>query len=863
MERAGGVVPIESLLAHRDWVRRLARALARDESGADDLEQEAWLRAMRRPPSHAASLRGWLGTVLRRLAVDRGRSERSLARREESASRGEATVPSPADLVAEAEAHRRVVEAVLSLEEPYRTTVLLRWFEDLPPTELARRLGVPVETVRSRLRRAGERLRERLGGDRDGGSAWKAALLPLVARGQPDPVAPWTGVPWKGVAIMGAKSTKAAVAAGAVLAFGLGWWLLSSPGGLLGQGGGDPAAATLASARPVRGRGGSAAPGSEVATEPGAARPAADPGSAGGAPAAPADPPPPTRFEKGQDRISGRVVDPAGGAATGVRVRLLSMEKMLGPGESLPAPTREAETDEHGRFGFDGFGAADVYLCVRLDAPGYLKRETWVGPGTHRIEFVLVTARPLGGVVVDRDTGAGIEGMLILVRPADAGPLGPVFPARTGADGAFALADLAEGRYTVEAGEPAGNPAGPASAYVPAKVEGVAAGTTDLRVVLSKGLSISGTILDASGRPVTSPVTVTVLGKTGKGGPDYSRYRYQVVGRPDVAGALTGRRKDFDGTFTVPGLPPGNYDLTFTPEAAKDADPSLPVPVTATTVADVPAGTDGLRVTMRSGKPLTGFLVDDAGEPVKTVAYLYVYLPGGPPGGTPLLTAMSKEDGTFATPPLDEGCPYDVLVVMNEGYMQARVNGLFAGDPPAKVVLTRAAAISGLVQDEDGRPVGAGIPVSARGENVDQMKPGSGMVAYTQPDGAFRIDGLGTALFTLVAGGGETAFAPGPPTRGVKAGSKDLILKVRKGVVLSGVLQDGDGRPFKTHYLGGSGIDHVGGVTSWTRVENEEGRFTLRGLPAGKVRLACYAGETFVPLGDFTAPAEDVVVKVP
>ena len=154
MDRSEGVVPIESLLAHRDWVRRLARALARDESGADDLEQEAWLRAMRHPPAHAGSLRGWLGTVLRRLAVDRRRTEQGRARREELAARRETPVPSPADLVAEAEAHRRVVEAVLSLEEPNSSTVLLRWFEDLPPTELARRLGVPVETVRARLRRA-------------------------------------------------------------------------------------------------------------------------------------------------------------------------------------------------------------------------------------------------------------------------------------------------------------------------------------------------------------------------------------------------------------------------------------------------------------------------------------------------------------------------------------------------------------------------------------------------------------------------------------------------------------------------------------------------------------------------------------
>ncbi len=43
--------PIEALLAEREWVRHLARTLARDESAADDLEQEAWRAALERPPA--------------------------------------------------------------------------------------------------------------------------------------------------------------------------------------------------------------------------------------------------------------------------------------------------------------------------------------------------------------------------------------------------------------------------------------------------------------------------------------------------------------------------------------------------------------------------------------------------------------------------------------------------------------------------------------------------------------------------------------------------------------------------------------------------------------------------------------------
>src|SRR5205823_5109556 len=84
---------------------------------------------------------------------------------------------STADVVAEAESHKRLVLAVLELPEPYRSTVLLRWFEDLAPRDVAGRTGVPVETARTRLKRAHGMLRARL--DRDAGG-W-APALPLAA----------------------------------------------------------------------------------------------------------------------------------------------------------------------------------------------------------------------------------------------------------------------------------------------------------------------------------------------------------------------------------------------------------------------------------------------------------------------------------------------------------------------------------------------------------------------------------------------------------------------------------------------------------------------------------------------------------
>jgi RNA polymerase sigma factor (sigma-70 family) len=170
---------IETLLAEREWVRNLARVLAGNGPDADDLEQEAWVAALRSPPERPGPVRGWLATVLRRRCLDAGRAAARRAAREAAAARPEA-LPSAAESVARAESLRRVVEAVLSLEEPGRSTVILRYFDGLGPRAIADRTGVPLETVRTRLRRALLELRERLGEDARRRRAW-LLLLPAAA----------------------------------------------------------------------------------------------------------------------------------------------------------------------------------------------------------------------------------------------------------------------------------------------------------------------------------------------------------------------------------------------------------------------------------------------------------------------------------------------------------------------------------------------------------------------------------------------------------------------------------------------------------------------------------------------------------
>ena len=170
-------VETDELLRHAAWVRQLAGRLVADAQGADDAAQETMMAALRRPPSRAVDLRRWLAAVLRNNVRIARRAGERRRRRERQAAVSE-RLPATSDLVEKLSMHRALVEEVQQLDEPYRTTILLRYFEGRSLREVARDFAVPVSTVSSRLRKAEQTLRDRL--DRRAGSrrAWVSALVP-------------------------------------------------------------------------------------------------------------------------------------------------------------------------------------------------------------------------------------------------------------------------------------------------------------------------------------------------------------------------------------------------------------------------------------------------------------------------------------------------------------------------------------------------------------------------------------------------------------------------------------------------------------------------------------------------------------
>ncbi|MEU3059797.1 sigma-70 family RNA polymerase sigma factor [Streptomyces subrutilus] len=138
---------------------------AGDAQRAEDLVQETLVRVWQHPEALASgheSLRPWLFTVARRLAIDARRAR--LSRPREVAPEELEQAPSPVDAVAGSVTAIDVRRAVGSLGAEHREVLLQVYFRDRSVAEAAAELGIPAGTVKSRTHYALRALRADLQG---------------------------------------------------------------------------------------------------------------------------------------------------------------------------------------------------------------------------------------------------------------------------------------------------------------------------------------------------------------------------------------------------------------------------------------------------------------------------------------------------------------------------------------------------------------------------------------------------------------------------------------------------------------------------------------------------------------------------
>lgn len=155
-----------------DDVHRFALSLTRDEADADDIVQDTYLRAYRSWHTYlpGSDCRRWLFTICRNVFL-RSR-ERSRPMLELEAPEVDALAASSIhaaavrdgvdDIVARLDVMPAISNALATVPEPFRTTVIIVDVEDQSYEAAAEILDVPIGTVRSRLFRGRRLMQERL-----------------------------------------------------------------------------------------------------------------------------------------------------------------------------------------------------------------------------------------------------------------------------------------------------------------------------------------------------------------------------------------------------------------------------------------------------------------------------------------------------------------------------------------------------------------------------------------------------------------------------------------------------------------------------------------------------------------------------
>jgi len=840
-EMAGSAPLNDDLLAHREWLTRLAAALVGD-AGAEDVVQDTYEVALAKPPAKPGPLRPWLGGVARNLARMATRGRRRRERREQALPEA-AEPPSPEEVVARAELYQRIGALVLELPEPLRSTVLLRYVEGMSAADIARSQGIPGGTVRARLKDALDRIRATLDTERRERGAWVRLLVPLPAA-----LAGGLLVKTKIVIVI---VLIAVVVAGTRLA------------GLWGGGSSSEAPQPAAAAR------------SPAATTPVAIAPASS------SAASPREQPVIHDDDpRGTLRLEGQVIDerdaPVAGATVAIdsnppliveteadgafvfeglirrdyRLEATADERYAGPArlrlgdkpepvtlrlrkggtlevavteratgapvagaevELRSALTWKATTDSQGIARVRGVGAGWAPLAVR--APGFAPNAVMVSTSgapesAERVAVVLARGAAISGRVID-EAGKPIAGARVVATNASE-PLPVVDPRRdgvvTGTDGAFAIAALSAGtwRLTATAGERA-----PVTS-VPLSVDGEHA-RRGVELVMTEGAVVRGTVLDATGAPVAGAEIRVVA----RGFVDWRPRRQAFSGT--------------DGTFAITGLARRAVEVVAWHDSGASA--IAPVDLAATPKAQ-------LTLALDVKGAISGTVVDRAGQPLGDAQVIAE--PDWSGGMADRVAwsvrgvqqAVTDQGGAFRFAGLPDGAYR--LRAARPGASEAALDLASSvtakpGDSAVKIVVAADGRITGKLQLPDATaPLAFSVALGS-----------SRPVAFSSKDGAFALPAAAGSYPVTFSGFGFVTIAK--PATVTEGKDTDLgTITVNPGRSISGRVVDETGVPVAKATVAAGSLLTGGGAELYIKDESigakdtetdADGRFVLDGFP--------------------------------
>lgn len=883
----GRTTTLEELLTETGWMRRLAVRLAGDSHLADDIVQDTWIAAMRRPPEEGESARPWLAKVLRNALRMRVRTDGRRASREQAALILHDEVPTPESLVAKTEAQRLLAGLVLRLEEPYRSTVLLHFGEGMTLADIARSQGIAASTARGRLKTSLDQLRAWIQAETGDRRRW--ALAPLLA------------LP-KGV-VMAQKTSKLVAAVLLLLALLVvgGIFLLTERGGVGGDdqpmsargipspspGGGPASSGGVDESGPVwlsqpgvtprriAGRviyrGAPVANASVVlaslASESGVVPPARSSTNAAGefdfglrpamewsvrasAPSRtgasvaldlrnPVSSPPPDRLEielgACEAALIGTVRDASGGAVAGARLARLTQ----GGATAVPGGVA-AETDDEGAYELCVERAWPGRVLVEVSAVGYgalVFRGLVLG--RVKVDFALVPEATIVGRVVRDDSGEPVPKAHVFVAQ---GPWGIESTAWRGTftdrEGRFRIEKVAAGRHLVFAraegmvGSPRGTPV----------VVGAGQTSEEIEIRLEAGSVLRGVVVQ-DGDPIPGA-------------------RVTAIAWDGIRSARTAVSQQ-DGSFALEEVPRGEVHFGAWPyEVVRPTSYQVERSEQNGLVLEVESlGSIAGRV-VRGVQPVAGARVHIHGpnerelEPIRTDAE-GEFVARGLRSGPWILFGESEREGRFGRAPetvqLARGETKDVTIDLAYG-----------------------AAIAGVVVDQDGGPV-AGVSVQFFHTAIDDAgaavssEDGSFRAATMTGGGSYRVSVRpfqGASVTLRPAVGGEFPLITVPDRDSEVTGIVLAVQLDRRSI--AGRVIDSSGSPVADARVSAAAVED-GAEPSFFRwvhyaaaTTDFEGRFSIGDLSKGTYALQARASSgAEARATGIRAGRDDVVLTLP
>jgi protocatechuate 3,4-dioxygenase beta subunit len=502
---------------------------------------------------------------------------------------------------------------------------------------------------------------------------------------------------------------------------------------------------------------------------------------------------------------------------------------------------------------------------VEAFAGGHLPlRRPW--PPEGRSALSLEPAARLAGRVIDQ-AGAPVAGATLLASSSlSRRPGGGSSEEKTRGqeDGRFLFANLVPGEvYTVtamadgfaptsavaatgDAGSATGQEPrgpGPPPAFPlprPASALRASGPAPGLQLVLYRGSTASGRVVDPAGQPV--------------GGAEIELEHANPAGRwtPEVYAAQAGG----DGAFVVQHLPPGRFSLSVHhPGFATTVVPRIEL---ASTSNRIDLGT----VILAAGATIRGRVVDSGGRPIagakaslralrqpREVSYFSAAGRALHPSGD------TDQDGNFQFGDLGRDEPFD-LEVTKSGYLAAWRHRVTAPTSESlRVELGAARSLRGRVVDAGRNPAAGAIVVGNYRPPLqsDPAVPGYSRSAVAEATGDFVLADLAPGWIDLriVASGhrGGKLTTVEIPAEGPL---QPLEIVLPDGASLTGKVSDEEGRPVAGVAIAAARSgSRLGSAASWegdaggaSALADDEGRYALSGLDTGAYTVTLSAGVT-------------------